>query len=413
MMQDDEDLCFETLTFEADNYAASPDACGNAEVEYQHDESASPCKAILAETNCKPKRIRHRRDSYSKRERLRKHMGESPLSGVDLSPGNANSIACETLVIKNLPFAITMNELLEELENLTGSEIECQANHPDCKPGLGNCTYCAEYKNNFFSDYKSKAEQPCSESLSSLEGEEKHILQSVGFYNDAGGVFRGIAFCTYNSVIATSIALDLLHSKVICGRTVRVEFKRYNGMLIGSSNGEAKNGVVQRVEESKSKEVYECLQSFLENESLKEYAFSSNLTPKQRKRVHAIAEQLGLVHKSLGSGLQRQIVVYKCEPLASDMAMIKTRATVSDDNMSARNPPKVGGKPLQTSANPKPRYCIRQPIGPGNQDEGGDRASMPKGFALQRSLKPRWEHIIRLAKESKLNPEAKPFFFPF
>lgn len=46
-----------------------------------------------------------------------------------------------------------------------------------------------------------------------------------------------------------------------------------------------------------------------------ELAFSRNLTPKQRRIVHLIAQKLGVYHYSVGEGDERYVVVTKIDPV--------------------------------------------------------------------------------------------------
>ncbi|KAG5645047.1 hypothetical protein DXG03_007226 [Asterophora parasitica] len=61
-------------------------------------------------------------------------------------------------------------------------------------------------------------------------------------------------------------------------------------------------------------EIYSRILVFKEDHMRDELAFSRNLSPKQRRVVHLLAQRLGVYHYSIGDGEERYVVVTRIEP---------------------------------------------------------------------------------------------------
>ncbi|KAJ5088986.1 hypothetical protein N7532_007670 [Penicillium argentinense] len=199
-------------------------------------------------------------------------------------------------------------------------------------------------------------------------------------YHFDNGVFRGLAFANFTSAEETATVIDMLNHFELQGRKLRVEYKKMlplqererierekrerrgqleeqhrpmassqlhtqssmssltshipatspspvsqRGQKLGKSNmtplGYRGTPVPDREDEvevdlndKQTLSYYSELLLFKQDNSRDSVIFPPNLTPSQRRTVHTLAHNMGLAHASRGSGDQRQVQVFKVAP---------------------------------------------------------------------------------------------------
>ncbi|KAF5857363.1 hypothetical protein ETB97_005897 [Aspergillus alliaceus] len=177
-------------------------------------------------------------------------------------------------------------------------------------------------------------------------------------YHFDNGVFRGLAFANFTSAEETATVIEVLNHFELQGRKLRVEYKKMlplqererierekrerRGQLeeqhrpMASSQLQTQSSmssltshlpatspspVSQRgqklevdLNDSTTLSYYSQLLLFKEDTSRDSLVFPSNLSPVQRRTVHTLAHNMGLGHASRGSGEQRQVQVFKVAP---------------------------------------------------------------------------------------------------
>lgn len=106
-------------------------------------------------------------------------------------------------------------------------------------------------------------------------------------------------------------------------------------------------------------EIYSRILLFKDDRMRDELAFSRNLTPKQRRVVHLIAQKLGVYHYSVGEGEDRYAVVTRIDPNRVSKLLVPARPlpivlfSNSSSSHSARRTP-CPGLLLPISTSPRP-----------------------------------------------------------
>ncbi|CAO3620240.1 unnamed protein product [Cunninghamella echinulata] len=200
-------------------------------------------------------------------------------------------------------------------------------------------------------------------------------------YHYDNGTFRGLAFANYKNADETLEAMKGLNDLEIGGRKLRVEFKRQlfsvQQML---SLQKDKNSTMQQPRsqqitmdspnDDRMTELYDQLLEFCSDPNRDTFT-PDTYSGKERKDVHLIAEQLGLIHQSVGSYPDRGVQVRKkdAQSLNDDIDVIESKSkliNVSDiviDLPSKRDSRKPT---LQNNNNNQQEGIspIRQPLGP-------------------------------------------------
>ncbi|KAJ5908690.1 hypothetical protein N7495_001372 [Penicillium taxi] len=194
-------------------------------------------------------------------------------------------------------------------------------------------------------------------------------------YHFDNGVFRGLAFANFTSAEETATVIEVLNHFELQGRKLRVEYKKMLPLqererierekrerrgqleeqhrpmasaqlhtqssmssLTSHVPATSPSPVSQRgqklgewgclpcpnrlitddffsqdvdLNDSTTLNFYSQLLLFKEDTARDSFIFASNLTPSQRRTVHTLAHNMGLAHASRGSGEQRQVQVFK------------------------------------------------------------------------------------------------------
>ncbi|ORY74385.1 hypothetical protein BCR37DRAFT_384520 [Protomyces lactucae-debilis] len=168
-------------------------------------------------------------------------------------------------------------------------------------------------------------------------------------YHFDNGTFRGLAFANFHSPEETQHVIGALNGYELIGRKLRVEYKKVlpadqrerielqkrqkaiqeevmlGGIMRPSSAASfsSAKGTLPSVEKAKPEmdlndpatlQIYSSLLLFRDDTAptaQKQMAFPPEFTPPQRRTVHLIAQKLGLAHVSRGEGEERYVVVSK------------------------------------------------------------------------------------------------------
>ncbi|CAO3627332.1 unnamed protein product [Cunninghamella blakesleeana] len=213
-------------------------------------------------------------------------------------------------------------------------------------------------------------------------------------YHYDNGTFRGLAFANYKNPEETVEAMKALNDLEISGRKLRVEFKRqlFSVQQMVSLQKD-KNPVVQPRNQqinidppmdNRMTELYDQLIEF-NNDPNRDTFVPETYSGKERKDVHLIAEQLGLIHQSVGTYPDRGVQVRKkdAQQLYDDLDTIESKSkllNISDiviDLPSKRDNRK---STLQNNNNNNNQqegiYPIRQPSGPDLSKNFDSRKSL-------------------------------------
>ncbi|KAK9350795.1 hypothetical protein V1505DRAFT_397956 [Lipomyces doorenjongii] len=184
-------------------------------------------------------------------------------------------------------------------------------------------------------------------------------------YHFDNGVFRGLAFANFATSEDTASVIQALNGHDIAGRKLRVEYKKMlpaadrerierekrgkRGqleeqhrssyaqlpkvtMVHGASGGEdtSPTSVNARIDldlnDPETLNFYSEILLFRDDVSREELVFGGTLTPLQRRNVHLLAHTMGLVHLSRGEGDMREVVVSRRpQPHSQSMLMYANR----------------------------------------------------------------------------------------
>ncbi|TAQ86256.1 hypothetical protein B7494_g5434 [Chlorociboria aeruginascens] len=181
-------------------------------------------------------------------------------------------------------------------------------------------------------------------------------------YHFDGGVFRGLAFANFSTPEDTAKAILLLNNLDINGRKLRVEYKRMlpaaerdrierekrerRGQLqeqhqpmapaqlhSQSSMNSINSGIQAKspspvsmrtmdnagfngldMNDRKTLEYYTKISVFQAAEAQEALAFPSDVSPADRRIIHTLAHNMGLEHRSEGTGDMRQVQLFKKRP---------------------------------------------------------------------------------------------------
>lgn len=152
-------------------------------------------------------------------------------------------------------------------------------------------------------------------------------------YHLDNGVFRGLAFANFHTPEETAIVVNSIKGIEICGRKLRVEYKKYIGSEKRDETPLNPVPASQKIELSVEPEpisvprdeefdfndlqtrvFYDQISSFYEDHSRAALIYPSTLDGTQRKLIHGLAERFGLYHFSDGVGEERHIRVSKTKP---------------------------------------------------------------------------------------------------
>ncbi|RMZ83910.1 hypothetical protein DV737_g1461, partial [Chaetothyriales sp. CBS 132003] len=175
-------------------------------------------------------------------------------------------------------------------------------------------------------------------------------------YHFDNGVFRGLAFANFTSPNETDAVIQALNQMELSGRKLRVEYKKmlplaererierekrerrgqleeqhrpvvqsqlHNQLSLSSMSRNTPSPLSQRAGGAKPEvdmndpetlKFYTEMTLFRSDPSREVLIFSPTLTPEYRRVVHTLAHQLGLQHTSRGTGDQRQVHVTRAAP---------------------------------------------------------------------------------------------------
>lgn len=154
-------------------------------------------------------------------------------------------------------------------------------------------------------------------------------------YHLDNGTFRGLAFANFHTPEETAIVVNSIKGIEICGRKLRVEYKKYNGSEKREETPSNPPPAPQKVDPSiepisvphddefdfndlQTCVFYEQIASFYEDHSRAALIYPPSLDNVQRKLIHALSERFGLYHYSEGTGEERHIRVSKTKPQPSN-----------------------------------------------------------------------------------------------
>ncbi|KAF2738536.1 hypothetical protein EJ04DRAFT_39980 [Polyplosphaeria fusca] len=174
-------------------------------------------------------------------------------------------------------------------------------------------------------------------------------------YHFDNGVFRGLAFANFTTADETASVIDAMNHFELHGRKLRVEYKKmlpiaererierekrerrgqleeqhrplgggtlqtqpsYSSLAshIPASSPSPVNGRPSKMDvdlnDPQVLQFYSQMLIFKESPERESMTFPSSLVPSQRRIIHTLAHQLGLAHVSKGSGEQRQVHIFK------------------------------------------------------------------------------------------------------
>jgi len=205
-------------------------------------------------------------------------------------------------------------------------------------------------------------------------------------YHLDNGVFRGLAFANFHTPEETAVVVNSIKGIEICGRKLRVEYKKYIG---SEKRDEAPQNPPPAIPKSEpafepaprddgfdfndlqTRVFYDQIASFFEDHSRAALIYPPSLDPTQRKLIHGLAERFGLYHFSEGTGDERHIRVSKTKPQPSQTAssprkVAPRRNGGSNSDKLYDSEPSRSGPPKPFKKMPKPSdslavYPIRQP----------------------------------------------------
>lgn len=200
-------------------------------------------------------------------------------------------------------------------------------------------------------------------------------------YHFDNGVFRGLAFANFSSPEETREVIENMNGLDLQGRKLRVEYKKmlpqqererierekrerrgqleeqhqpvnslHNQASMSSlssaqpatspspvsrrqqpsrmispntnSTGDADQRIAIDMNEPDTLAFYTELMMFKNDPSRDMLIFPSDTAPTSRRKIHTLAHQMGLVHKSQGDGIQRHLRIYKQDPGHDDNDML-------------------------------------------------------------------------------------------
>ncbi|CAO3697522.1 hypothetical protein CU097_012911 [Rhizopus azygosporus] len=214
-----------------------------------------------------------------------------PVSPTPVNPADSDDIIPTAIVIKNIPFSVKKDALLEKLKSLGVPEA---------------------YAFNYHFD---------------------------------NGIFRGLAFANYRTPEETDMVVNTVNGLEIGGRKLRVEYKKVlteadinkkkeressqpNSPLLSERKLPASpttatatttaSGTVAASDEDALDlndpnvlELYSYLLLFRNDPNSTELALPKSFSAKERRDAHLIADRLGLAHYSEGFGPDRQVIIEK------------------------------------------------------------------------------------------------------
>ncbi|KAF2841552.1 hypothetical protein M501DRAFT_929146 [Patellaria atrata CBS 101060] len=199
-------------------------------------------------------------------------------------------------------------------------------------------------------------------------------------YHFDNGVFRGLAFANFTTADETALVIGAMNHLELQGRKLRVEYKKMlpqaererierekrerRGQLeeqhrpMGASqlqnqtsmssltshipanspspvSARGKLGTLHSplplldtsdnlidfdLNDPQHLQYYSQLLLFKEDGSRESHSFPPNLSPTQRRVVHTLAHYMGLAHVSKGNGDQRQVHIFRAQPVQSNMS---------------------------------------------------------------------------------------------
>ncbi|KAG8526181.1 uncharacterized protein KY384_000174 [Bacidia gigantensis] len=184
-------------------------------------------------------------------------------------------------------------------------------------------------------------------------------------YHFDNGVFRGLAFANFTSAEETEVVISTLNHYDIQGRRLRVEYKKMlplqererierekrerRGQLEeqhrpipGSSlqNQPSMSSMASRptntpspiggqiempnLNDPNTLRLYDELRLFKEDLKREALIFPAHLSASDRRIVHSLAHSMSLIHHSHGNGEQRQVHVYRHERLSPPLGNVNT-----------------------------------------------------------------------------------------
>ncbi|KAJ9082264.1 Peptidyl-prolyl cis-trans isomerase pin4 [Entomophthora muscae] len=226
------------------------------------------------------------------------------------------------------------------------------------------------------------------------------IFQQIGLpapfalnYHLDNGVFRGLAFANFHTPEETSLVVSTLRGVELCGRKLRIEFKKTGGperredaaepQAAGQSNKPREMPQEQTesgldFDDLQTRVFYDQVASFYEDNSRAALIYPPTLDSVQRRLIHEIGERFGLYHYSTGVGAERHIRVSKTKPpITQAMASPKkpgTRRPVFSKGGAGESGPDMETSSRPFASKPFKRtqkasdllavYPIRQPLIP-------------------------------------------------
>ncbi|KAH8678330.1 hypothetical protein BX600DRAFT_431614 [Xylariales sp. PMI_506] len=168
-------------------------------------------------------------------------------------------------------------------------------------------------------------------------------------YHFDKGVFRGLAFANFSTPEDTAIVIQKMNGLEVMGRKLRVEYKKMlpqeerdridrekrekRGQLeeqhraplpAHQQNALQALGVGVQKQSSNSPipgdldlndpetlEYYTQLTLFKNDPAREVYIFSPDISPEQRRQIHILAHNMGLIHQSVGDNERRQLQIMK------------------------------------------------------------------------------------------------------
>lgn len=146
-------------------------------------------------------------------------------------------------------------------------------------------------------------------------------------YHLDNGVFRGLAFANFHTPEETARVVESLRGVELCGRKLRIEFKKAGGPDKREETAESAQPVLVEPKpvvetldndldfnDLQTRVFYEQVSSFYQDNSRAALIYPPTLDAVQRKLIHEIGEKFGLYHYSSGVGPERHIRVSKTKP---------------------------------------------------------------------------------------------------
>ncbi|OLL21969.1 RNA-binding post-transcriptional regulator cip2 [Neolecta irregularis DAH-3] len=233
------------------------------------------------------------------------------------------------------------------------------------------------------------------------------IMEDIGLpkpyafnYHFDNGMFRGLAFANFHTPDDTDMIVTVLNGYDIQGRKLRVEYKKVlpaadrerierekaekrrlmeeMGLVTGQmqSSLSLNPGPIKApkpkldidMNDPDTLELYSQVLLFRDDKSRVELEFTPTLTPTQRRIVHVIASKLGLEHGSRGEGDQRRVCVMrpaviqpslKARPSFATLGRSSNRALLDPTGTSASFSSRM--KPMKSFADLRSAAPQRRP----------------------------------------------------